>query len=87
MVKEAVIAFGGMAATPKRATITEQTLLGAAWDQSTIDAAAHALAEDFQPISDMRASADYRMLTAQNLLRRFYLEASGETAQLKRGLA
>jgi len=83
-VDQAVVAFGGMAATPKRATKTEQALVGAAWDQNTIEAAVRALAEDFQPISDMRASAEYRMLAAQNLLRRFYLEASGETAQLTR---
>ncbi len=71
------IAYGGMAATPKRAHACEQALIGRTWDQAAVDAAQQALAEDYQPISDWRASADYRLLGAQNLLQRFYLETSG----------
>jgi len=82
------IAFGGMAATPKRARAVEAALAGKPWTEDTITAAIPAFAEDFQPISDMRASADYRMLSARNLLRRFFFETTGETQfQLKRGAA
>jgi xanthine dehydrogenase small subunit len=81
------IAFGGMAATPKRAKAVEAALLGKPWTQGTVDAAIAAFAEDYQPISDMRASAEYRLLTAQNLLKRFYLETIGEGQRLKREVA
>lgn len=81
------IAFGGMAATPKRAARAEAILKGAVWGEAAIDAAAAALGEDYQPISDMRASAAYRLLAAQNMLRRFYLEEAGEIVRLSRGAA
>jgi xanthine dehydrogenase small subunit len=81
------IAFGGMAATPKRAKAVEAALLGKPWTQGTIDAAVAAFAEDYHPISDMRASAEYRLLTAQNLLKRFYLETIGEGQRLRREVA
>ena len=81
------IAFGGMAATPKRAKAVEAALVGKPWTQETIDAAVAAFAEDYQPISDMRASADYRLLTAQNLLRRFFLESKGQGQRLRREVA
>jgi xanthine dehydrogenase small subunit len=85
VVAEAVIAFGGMAATPKRARSVEAALVGRAWDEASVDAAAQAFAEDFSPLTDWRASAEYRMLAAQNLLRRFYLESSGaQDVRLKR---
>ena len=68
------VAFGGMAATPKRAAQTEAVLQGRAWDEATMQAAMAMLPADFTPLSDMRASAAYRMTVAQNLLRRFWLE-------------
>ena len=73
-VSEARIAFGGMAATPKRAGRAEAALAGQAWNEATLRAAIDALAQDYAPLSDMRASSTYRMLAAQNLLRRFWLE-------------
>jgi len=73
-VKEARIAFGGMAATPKRAAAAEAVLNGRAWDEAALTEAMAALGGDYQPLSDMRASSGYRMKTAQNLLRRFWLE-------------
>ena len=76
-VKEARLAFGGMAATPKRAATAEAALAGGAFDEAAIERAAAALAEDFSPITDMRASAAYRLKAAQNLLRRFDLENGG----------
>jgi xanthine dehydrogenase small subunit len=87
IVGMARIAFGGMAATPKRAKAVEAALLGKPWTQETINAAIAAFAEDYQPISDMRASAEYRLLTAQNLLKRFYLESIGEGQRLQRVVA
>ena len=68
------LAFGGMAATVRRATQAEAALVGMRWDEATLAAAQRALARDFTPLSDMRASAAYRMQVAQNLLRRFWLE-------------
>ena len=73
------IAFGGMAATPKRAAGAEAALLGQRWTEAAFDAAARALAQDFTPLTDWRASADYRMRSAQNLLRRFFLEQDAAT--------
>ncbi|KFI07190.1 xanthine dehydrogenase small subunit [Massilia sp. BSC265] len=73
-VTEARIAFGGMAATPKRATHAEALLVGQPWNEASMRAAMDALARDYAPLSDMRASSAYRMRTAQNLLRRFWLE-------------
>ncbi|MHA7884087.1 xanthine dehydrogenase small subunit [Nitratireductor rhodophyticola] len=83
-VEAARIAYGGMAATPKRAKAVEAALAGKAWTQETVEAALSAYERDFQPISDMRASADYRMMVAKNLLRRFYLESTGGAANLSR---
>ncbi|UIL50670.1 MULTISPECIES: xanthine dehydrogenase small subunit [Pantoea] len=77
-VRAARIAFGGMAATPKRATHCEQALLDQPFNAVTVSRAAAALAEDFQPLSDFRASADYRLQVARNLLRRYYHRYNGE---------
>lgn len=68
------IAFGGMAATPKRASHAEGVLADATWHEATAQAAMQALAKDYAPLSDMRATSDYRLLSAQNLLYRFWLE-------------
>jgi xanthine dehydrogenase small subunit len=68
------IAFGGMAATPKRAHGAEAALVRQTFGETAFERAAAALAEDFAPITDMRASAAYRLKAAQNFLRRFYLE-------------
>jgi xanthine dehydrogenase small subunit len=78
-VASARIAFGGMAAVAARALATERALLGAAWNETSIDAAVAKLAEDFKPLTDMRASSAYRLQTAGNLLRRFYFEHGGST--------
>jgi xanthine dehydrogenase small subunit len=73
-IAEARIAFGGMAATPKRAAHAEALLQGGAWSEAQVQAAMAALAQDYAPLSDMRASAAYRLRTAQNLLYRYWLE-------------
>ena len=77
-VKSVRIACGGLAATIKRALRCEVALTGQPWSEDTIARGMAAFAEDFQPISDMRASADYRLRGGQNLLRRLYFETRGE---------
>lgn len=76
-VTEARIAFGGMAGIPKRAKAVESALLGQSWTEATINAALPAFAQDFTPLSDMRASATYRLTAAQNLLMRYFLQDQG----------
>ncbi|MCH2248561.1 MAG: xanthine dehydrogenase small subunit [Cognatishimia sp.] len=77
VVTSARIAFGGMAATPKRAATVEEALMGANWSEEVIAQALAAFAEDYTPMSDMRASASYRLETARNMLRRYLLEDQG----------
>jgi xanthine dehydrogenase iron-sulfur cluster and FAD-binding subunit A len=77
VVASARIAFGGMAGTPKRAVAAEAALLGHGFDLERIEVACAAMAGDFRPLSDMRASAEYRMRTAQNMLRRYWHDLSG----------
>ena len=73
-VKSVRLALGGMAATVKRAAMTEAALVGLPWTQATVDAARAVIASEFTPLSDMRASAAYRTQVVQNLLTRFWLE-------------
>ena len=74
VVKSVRIAFGGMAATPKRALLVEKALLGQPWTDATIRSAIGEFSKDFQPIDDMRASAAYRLMVARNLLTRYFAE-------------
>ena len=80
------IAFGGMAATPQRAAQTETFLRNQAWTEETLVIAMGLLADDYAPLSDMRASNTYRMTTAQNLLRRFWLETRRSAPLLRTAL-
>lgn len=80
VVQQVSIGAGGVAATPARARQTEAALLGQAWNEDTVMAATAALRAEFQPISDMRASAAYRQTVLGNLLRRFWLESQGQQA-------
>ncbi len=74
IVRSARFAFGGMAAVVKRAHGAEAAVIGQAWTAATIDAAMAALDHDFKPLSDLRASADYRRQVARGLLKRLWLE-------------
>ena len=74
LISEIRIAYGGMAATPKRASHAEGSLLGQPWNDASLTCAMAALTSDYTPLGDMRASAAYRMKAAQNLLRRFWFE-------------
>jgi xanthine dehydrogenase small subunit len=73
-VKAARLCFGGMAATVRHAERAEAAIVGKAWTQATVQTAMEAMGEDFKPLTDMRASADYRLQAARNLLQRFWLE-------------
>jgi len=77
-VREARFAFGGMAAVVKRAAHAEAAAVGQPWTQATVEAAMAALARDFTPLTDMRASAAHRLRVARNLLHRFWLETRAE---------
>ena len=77
-VTQARIAFGGMAGTPKRAAAVENALTGKPWTDETVQAAMTKMRDDFTPLSDMRASADYRLVTAENLLLRYFHDLSGQ---------
>ncbi|MFK0166207.1 xanthine dehydrogenase small subunit [Rhizobium sp. NPDC090279] len=85
-VAEIRIAYGGMAATPKRACFVEKALLGQPWNEKTVETAMEKYAEDYAPLTDMRATAEYRALAAKNLLLRFYLETTSHAtpAQVSR---
>jgi xanthine dehydrogenase small subunit len=76
-VAEVRIAYGGMAATPKRASAVEAALIGKKWTEETVVAAMAEYATDFSPLTDMRATAEYRSMAARNLLLRFFAETSG----------
>jgi xanthine dehydrogenase small subunit len=79
-VQHVSIGAGGVAATPMRARQTEAALLGQPWNADTVMVAMATLRAEFQPISDMRASAHYRQTVLGNLLQRFWLESQGMTA-------
>lgn len=79
-VQDVRIGFGGMAAIPARAVQTEAALRGQPWTEASVAAASAALDAEFKAMTDMRASADYRMLTARNLLRKCHLETTLEPA-------
>ncbi len=82
VITAARLAFGGMAAVVKRAAHAEAAMRGQPWSENTASAASAALARDFAPITDLRASASYRQRAAANLLRRFWLETRREAPLL-----
>ncbi|MEM9350999.1 MAG: xanthine dehydrogenase small subunit [Pseudomonadota bacterium] len=83
LITQPRIAFGGMAGTPKRASHTEAALDAKPWTRATIEAALPEMVRDYQPLSDMRASADYRLKAAQNMLLRAYLEEADDTLDIR----
>jgi xanthine dehydrogenase small subunit len=84
LVETIRIAFGGMAATPRRAVQVEEALTGRPWSWGVISAVRDVFDEDYQPLTDWRASAEYRSLAAKNLLTRFFLETAGAPTELHR---
>ncbi|WOH36054.1 xanthine dehydrogenase small subunit [Thalassotalea fonticola] len=77
------IAFGGMAAIPKRAPAAEAVLQGNSLTKESVVQAKTALTTDFQPMSDVRASDKYRMRVAQNLIEKCYLELQSKTIETR----
>jgi xanthine dehydrogenase small subunit len=77
MVTTARIAFGGMAGIPKRAAAVEAALIGRPWTEATVAGARAAFAQDFTPLTDMRASAGYRQRAAENMLTRYVHDLNG----------
>jgi xanthine dehydrogenase small subunit len=77
-ITQARLAFGGMAATVCRAAAAEAALAGQPWTEATLQQAQAALAQDFKPLSDLRAGSAYRLQVAQNLLRRLWLETRAD---------
>ncbi|MDB5645592.1 xanthine dehydrogenase small subunit [Methylobacterium sp.] len=82
-IRQARIAYGGMAGTPKRATHAEAALIGLRLDASAIPVFKAALAQDFTPLSDMRASAAYRLKVAGNLIERLIHEAGPQAPETR----
>lgn len=82
-VHAARIAFGGMAAMPKRAFAVENALRNQPWNMDTITSACAAFAIDYTPIADIRGTAPYRVRTAQNLLRRYFHESTNPLSQTR----
>ena len=77
-VEEIRLAFGGVAATPKRAKLTESVLTGRRWALADLTHALKAIEQEFEPLDDMRASAQYRRWVCSGLLRRLYEEVSDQ---------
>ncbi len=82
IIKNARIAFGGMAAIPKRAKTVEAALASQPWSEAVIKAAMQKFNADFTPLSDVRASATYRIKVAQNLLWRYWLAQNGHASHI-----
>jgi xanthine dehydrogenase small subunit len=83
IVSDVAIAFGGMAEIPKRASHCEQALLNQAWNSQTVERAIDQMTQDFSPISDFRASAEYRLSVSQNMLRRLLLETQQDAQTIR----
>ncbi len=77
VVRACVIAFGGMAGVPKRARHVEAALTGQPWTEETVEGVLPRFSEDFTPLTDMRASSDYRLAAARNMLVRYLRDLAG----------
>jgi xanthine dehydrogenase small subunit len=73
------IGAGGVAATPVRAVQTEAALIGQVWNEATLKKAQATIQQEFSPLSDLRASADYRRQILGQLLHRAWLESTGHS--------
>ena len=77
VVADIRVCYGGMAAVPKRAEHCEGALRGRPWSEAAATAGIKALSRDYEPLTDLRATAAHRLRVAGNLLKRFYLETTG----------
>ncbi len=80
LIRSARIGAGGVAAKPARAVQTEAALVGQPWNEASLAAAQATIQQEFSPLSDLRASADYRRKILAQLLRRAWLESTGQSA-------
>ena len=88
IVREARLAFGGVAATTMRARQTEAALVGRRWERTTMEAGKQRLAEELNPINDVRASAEYRRGLVGSLFEKFFeLDGAEELARDRRAIA
>ena len=76
-ILKCILAFGGVAEKPVRATAAESWLEGKVWSRSTAETAAGMVFTAFSPISDARSCKEARNITARNLILKFFLETSG----------
>lgn len=83
VVADIRICYGGMAGTPARAKKTEDALIGQPWEEEVVRAAMSAMDQDYAPMTDMRASSDYRRTVAKNLLYKFYVETTDSQAETR----
>ncbi|WP_419831973.1 xanthine dehydrogenase small subunit [Endozoicomonas atrinae] len=81
-ITRARVALGGMAAIPKRAELCEQILTGSPLNNETLSQAKAAIRQEFKPMSDVRASSEYRLEAACNLLERYFMELSGQNVRI-----
>jgi xanthine dehydrogenase small subunit len=84
VIQNARITFGGMAGIPKRADHVEACLTRQKWDLNTINACHDQWSQDFTPLTDMRASADYRLSVARNLLTRYFHDLSDNPTEIQK---
>ena len=80
-INELEMIFGGMAEMTKHAEKAENFLRGKSWTREMIELAMLILVKEFSPISDARSGAEFRSITARNLLLKFWDEISHEKAQ------
>ncbi len=84
-IVHARLAYGGVAATPARATAVEDWLVGKPWSLQTIQQAKAHLKQAFTPLNDVRGSAEYRRMLIANLFEKFFVEMQ-HTKRLEEGL-
>jgi len=77
-VKDIVLAYGGMAATTKRAATTEKYLIGKKWSKPVLEKAGEVLYKEFTPLSDARSGEEFRRIATRNLLWKFYEETTSK---------
>lgn len=82
VVTSARIAFGGMAGIPKRAVAVEAALRGQPWTEETVRGIIGRISDDFTPLTDMRASAEYRLEIARNMLLRYFHDLAGRSVSV-----
>jgi xanthine dehydrogenase molybdopterin binding subunit/xanthine dehydrogenase small subunit len=85
VVRQARLAFGGVAEMPARATKTEAALVGNVWSEETVRAVVLILRTEFMPISDVRGSAAYRSELIVSLLEKFFDDERANSLSPQRG--